>query len=56
LTLKGTLEGTAGEVEARADLRIARNLSLFGAVSYDHSVDSGASWSAGGRLGAQIEF
>lgn len=56
VTLKGTLGGTSGEVDARADVLLAGNVSLFGAVSYDRSVDNGASWSAGGRLGAQARF
>jgi hypothetical protein len=56
MTLNGTLGGTWGEVDARADVRIARNVSLFGAASYDHSVDNGASWIVSGRLGAQVQF
>jgi outer membrane autotransporter protein len=56
MTLNGTLGGTWGEVDARADVRIARNVSLFGAATYDHSVDNGASWSVSGRLGAQVQF
>ncbi len=56
VTLKGSLGGTWGQLDAWADMRVARNISLFGSVSYDRSVDIGASWSVGGRLGAKIEF
>ena len=56
VTLNGALGGTWGEVDARVDVRIARNVSLFGAATYDHSVDNGASWSVSGRLGAQVQF
>jgi outer membrane autotransporter protein len=56
VTLKGTLGGTSGEVVARADVIVAGNVGLFSSVSYDHSVDRGANWSAGGRLGAQARF
>lgn len=56
VTLKGTLGGTWGQLDAWADMRLVRNISLFVSVSYDRSVDIGSSWSVDGRLGAKIEF
>ena len=56
VTLKGSLGGTWGQIEAWVDARIAKNVSLFGSAFYDRSVDNGASWSVGGRLGMKVTF
>ena len=56
VTLDGTLGGTWGEVDVGVDAPINKTLSLYGSAFYDHSIDGGQSWSAGGRLGIKIEF
>ncbi len=56
VTLDGTLGGTWGEVDVGVDAPINKSLSLYGSAFYDHSIDGGQSWSAGGRLGLKVEF
>jgi outer membrane autotransporter protein len=55
-TLDGALEGTWGEIELGANARLNKSLSLYGSAFYDHSVDGGANWSVGGRIGVKLEF
>ncbi len=38
------------------DARLTQTLSLYGSAFYDHSIDGGQSWSAGGRIGIKVEF
>ena len=56
VTLDGTLGGTWGEVDVGVDAPINKTVSLHGSAFYDHSIDGGQSWSAGGRIGLKIEF
>ena len=55
-TLDGSLQGTWGEIELGANARVTKSLSLTGSAFYDHSIDGGASWSFGGRIGLKLEF
>ncbi len=55
-TLDGALLGTWGEIELGANARLTKSLSLYGSAFYDHSIDGGASWSVGGRIGVKLEF
>jgi outer membrane autotransporter protein len=55
-TLDGALQGTWGEIELGANARLNKSLSLYGSAFYDHSVDGGANWSVGGRIGVKLEF
>ena len=48
VTLDGTLGGTWGELDIGVDAPINNFLNLYGLAFYDHSVDGGQSWSAGG--------
>ena len=36
--------------------RLTKTLSLVGSAFYDHSIDGGATWSFGGRIGVKVEF
>ena len=36
--------------------RVTKTLSLTGSAFYDHSIDGGATWSLGGRIGLKLEF
>ncbi len=56
MTLDGTLGGTYGQIDAGVDARLTKTLSVFGSAFYDHSIDGGSSWSAGGRIGVKVEF
>ncbi len=56
VTLDGTLGGTWGEVDVGVDAPINKTLSLYGSAFYDHSIDGGQSWSAGGRIGIKLAF
>jgi outer membrane autotransporter protein len=56
VTLDGTLGGTWGEVDVGLDAPINKTVSLYGSAFYDHSIDGGQSWSAGGRIGLKVEF
>ena len=56
LTLKGSLGGTWGEIDAGVETRLNQQVSLFGSALYDRSLGSGAGWSAGGRLGVKVEY
>ncbi|MGA9850817.1 MAG: autotransporter outer membrane beta-barrel domain-containing protein [Roseiarcus sp.] len=56
VTLDGTLGGTWGELDIGVDAPINNFLNLYGLAFYDHSVDGGQSWSAGGRIGLKVEF
>jgi Autotransporter beta-domain len=56
LTLKGSLGGTWGEIDAGVETRINQQVSLFGSALYDRSLGSGSGWSAGGRLGVKVEY
>jgi outer membrane autotransporter protein len=55
-TLDGALEGTWGEIDAGVNARVTKILSLTGSAFYDHSIDGGATWSLGGRIGLKLEF
>jgi outer membrane autotransporter protein len=55
-TIDGTLGQTFGEVDLGVDAHLTQTVSLFGFCFYDHSVDSGSSWSAGGKAGVKIQF
>jgi outer membrane autotransporter protein len=55
-TLTGALQGTWGEVDVGVNARLTRTLSLAGSAFYDHSIDGGATWSLGGRIGVKVEF
>ena len=56
VTLDGTLGGTYGQIDAGVNARVTRTLSVFGSAFYDHSIDGGSSWGAGGRIGVKVEF
>ena len=56
VTLDGTLGGTYGQIDAGVDARMTKTVSVFGSAFYDHSIDGGSSWSAGGRIGVKVEF
>jgi outer membrane autotransporter protein len=56
VTLDGTLGGTWGQVDVGVDARVTNSVSVFGSAFYDHSIDGGSSWSAGGRIGVSVEF
>ena len=56
VTLDGTLGGTWGQFDAGVDARVTQTVSVFGSAFYDHTVDGGSSWSAGGRIGVKVEF
>jgi outer membrane autotransporter protein len=55
-TLTGTLGQTWGEIDAGVDARLSKSLTLYGSAFYDHSIGSGASWGAGGRVGLKLDF
>ena len=55
-TIDGTLGQTFGEIDLGVDAHLTQTVSLFGFGFYDHSVDGGSSWSAGGKAGLKIQF
>ena len=55
-TIDGTLGQTFGEIDLGVDAHLTQTVSLFGFGFYDHSVDGGSSWSAGGKAGVKIQF
>ena len=55
-TLTGALQGTWGEIDVGMSARLTKGLSLAGSAFYDHSIDGGATWSLGGRIGVKVEF
>jgi outer membrane autotransporter protein len=55
-TLTGALQGTWGEIDVGMSARLTKGLSLAGSAFYDHSIDGGATWSVGGRIGVKVEF
>ena len=55
-TLTGALQGTWGEIDLGMNAAVTKTLSLTGSAFYDHSIDGGATWSLGGRVGVKIEF
>jgi len=54
VTLKGSLGGTWGEIDAGVTAQVTKNVSLFASAVYDQSIDSGKSWSVGGRAGVKL--
>jgi hypothetical protein len=38
------------------ELRPWRLWATHGSAFYDHSIDGGATWSLGGRIGVKVEF
>jgi outer membrane autotransporter protein len=56
VTLDGALGGTWGQIDVGVDARLTRGLSLIGSAFYDRSIDGGASWRVGGKVGIKAEF
>ena len=57
----GALEASApppvsAAIDAGVIARVTRALSLTGSAFYDYSIDGGATWSLGGRIGLKLEF
>ena len=49
--IQGEQQWTWGEIDAGVNARVTKTLSLTGSIFYDHSIDGGATWSLGGRIG-----
>ena len=50
-TVKGGLGGTWAELDLQVQVPLSKSISLYGTISYGHSIDAGRSSNLGGNIG-----
>lgn len=53
-TLQGKLNGTWAELDINGQIALNKTVSLYGVLSYSHSLNRAKNWGAGGNIGIKV--